>query len=123
MYYYGEVVEGTIRISSSTILNTQSLPRTLYLRGKFMLFGLFVEYTTTKGETVYMPVNGIIMFKLIDYIGILSVFNDPSKGIDYAYFSLVPKKTLEETIKLFKFFNVFKEDLSKEIRDYEIELP
>lgn len=127
MYYNGEIVEGIIRVPFATIFNGETLTRPLLISGKFILYGYFVEYETVAGSNVkkleIVPVNGLVLFRFIEYMGILSCFLYPEDNKQYAYFSLVPLKTVREVIKLFDFYDIFKQDFTKEIYEYEIELP
>ena len=130
MYFYGEVVEGVIRIPEEFVINGHRYGKLILINGKFLLYGDFitreVQRLTIEGTTVEQmeiyPVTGIAFVKLIDYVLIMDFFYDPDTGDRYAYFAIVPEKVLKNVMKYFKFWNIVEEDLTKELEEYEIEL-
>lgn len=130
MYYYGETVEGILRIAEDTSINNQRPGRTLLISGKFLLYGDFVTAVTTRttleGKTVtvneILPVTGIVFSKLLDYIFIANFFYNVNTGERYAYIALVPERNLKKIVKLFGFWDVVHEELPQELDEYIIQL-
>ncbi|AZI75807.1 hypothetical protein SBFV2_gp40 [Sulfolobales Beppu filamentous virus 2] len=130
MYFYGEVVEGILRVASDTVVNDQRLGRLILINGKFLLYGDFilnvVQRITLEGEKVeeneIIPTTGIAITKVIDYVLIMNFFYDVDTGERYAYFAIVPEKVLQNIIKYFRFWDIISENLSQELDEFEIQM-
>ena len=130
MYYYGQIVEGIIRIPSYTILNERELGEPMLIVGKFVMYGEFVERSVTRSEelgksetiTEYEPIAGVVFSKVMDYIMILSSFISPKTGDRYAYLSLSLIHMLKQVLNTFKFWDIFTPDIDRELEEYEIEV-
>lgn len=130
MYFYGEPVEGVIRLPEDYTINGHTYAKLILINGKFLLYGDFivreVQRTTIEGKAVeqteIFPVTGVAFVKLIDYVLIMDFFYDPDTGARYAYFAIVPEKVLRVIIRYFKFWDIIEEDLTKELETFEIEL-